>query len=81
VIDNSFVVLSIQMMSVLQAIDYLGCQSRLAPHTLSVYNSIREIFPKFVEDQPKYKCMGKVKDFLENSDPVISFKATAFTNQ
>jgi histidine ammonia-lyase len=68
VIDNSFEVLSIQMMSIVQAIDYLGCQSRLAPITLSVYDSIRKIFPKFVEDHPKYKDQKKVKEFLEHSD-------------
>jgi histidine ammonia-lyase len=68
VIDNSFEVLSIQLMSIVQAIDYLGCQSRLAPVTLSVYDSIRKIFPKFVEDHPKYKDQRKVKEFLEHSD-------------
>ena len=33
VIDNSFEVLAIQMMTILQAIDYLDCQDRLAPAT------------------------------------------------
>ena len=74
VIDNSFVVLGIQTMTLLQAIDYLGCQDKLAPNTLSVYNNIRKIFPKFVEDNPKYKDLEKVKDFLEKTDPVISFR-------
>ena len=48
VIDNSFEVLAIQMMTVLQAIDYLGCVPRLSTQTLKVYKTIREIFPKFV---------------------------------
>src|ERR1700748_3668860 len=55
VIDNSFTVLSIQMMSILQAIDYLSCENKLSSATRSVYQSLRKIFPKFVEDQPKYK--------------------------
>src|SRR6202050_5133047 len=62
VIDNSFEVLSIQLMSVLQAIDYAGFQSKLAPVTLSVYDSVRKIFPKFVDDHPKYKEQQKVKE-------------------
>src|SRR5579859_2172963 len=37
VIDNSFTVLAIQLMSIGQAIDYANCRSRLAPLTLSVY--------------------------------------------
>ncbi|MES2810446.1 MAG: aromatic amino acid ammonia-lyase, partial [Bacteroidota bacterium] len=71
VIDNSFAVLAIQMMTVLQAIDYLKCQERLAPHTLSVYNAIRTFFPVFIEDTPKYKDVERVKQFLESNDPVI----------
>ena len=32
VIDNSFEVLAIQLMTILQAIDYLECADRLSPH-------------------------------------------------
>ena len=65
VIDNSFTVLAIQAMAVVQGIDYLGCQSRLAATTLSVYTGIRAVFPKFVDDAPKYKDLQKVKAFIE----------------
>jgi histidine ammonia-lyase len=75
VIDNSFAVLSIQLMTILQAIDYLNCQNKLAPHTLALYNTARDIFPKFIEDEPKYKDLEKVKNFLETTDPAIKFKA------
>jgi histidine ammonia-lyase len=75
VIDNSFQVLAIQLMSILQAIDYLECVNRLSPITKEVYSQVRTIFPKFIEDEPKYKDQEKVKRFLENSDPFISFKA------
>jgi histidine ammonia-lyase len=74
VIDNSFAVLGIQIMTILQAIDYLGCQDKLASDTLSVYNNVRKIFPKFIEDNPKYKDLEKVKEFLEKTDPFISFR-------
>src|SRR5690606_30449287 len=47
VIDNSFEVLAIQMMAVLQAIDYLGCVDRLSPKTQSLYTEVRSIFPAF----------------------------------
>ncbi|HEV3326231.1 MAG TPA: aromatic amino acid ammonia-lyase, partial [Puia sp.] len=70
VIDNSFEVLSIQLMSLAQAIDYAGCQSKLAPVTFAVYDNVRKIFPKFVEDHPKYKEQQKVKEFLEHSSPL-----------
>ncbi|MDB5016886.1 MAG: histidine ammonia-lyase [Mucilaginibacter sp.] len=74
VIDNSFAVLGIQLMTILQAIDYLDCQERLSAHTLALYNEVRKIFPKFIEDQPKYKEMENVRLFLETTDPAISFR-------
>jgi histidine ammonia-lyase len=71
VIDNAFAVLAIQLMTVLQAIDYLQCQGKLAPKTLALYNEVRAIFPKFIEDTPKYKDIERVKQFLEKSKPTI----------
>jgi histidine ammonia-lyase len=73
VIDNSFEVLAIQVMTIVQAIDYLDCVSNLSPPTRAAYTEIRKIFPKFIEDKPKYKDLEKVKNYFEISDPVISF--------
>ena len=70
VIDNSYEVLSIQLMSVLQAIDSVGCRQKLAPATGVVYDRVREIFPTFVDDHPKYKEQKKVKELLEQSSPL-----------
>ncbi len=61
VIDNSFEVLSIQMMTVLQAIDYAECADKLSPATKQVYTIIRKIFPKFVDDQARYGELRKIK--------------------
>jgi histidine ammonia-lyase len=73
VIDNSFEVLAIHLMTILQAIDYLECHDRLSGVSMSLYDKVREIFPKFIEDQPRYKEMAKVKDFLESSDHILAF--------
>ena len=77
VIDNSFEVLVIQMMTVLQAIDYLECTSKLSPITKNIYTEIRKIFPKFIEDKPKYEELQKIKTYFEKSDPVISFNTAS----
>ena len=77
VIDNSFEVLAIQMMTVLQAIDYLECVPRLSPVTKNVYNDVRAIFPKFIEDTHKYKDLVNVRQHLEKSDPVVSVVRSA----
>lgn len=72
VIDNCFEVLAIQMMSVLQAIDHLNCSNRLSSETNKVYSEIRNIFPKFIDDQPKYKDLLNVKNYFENTDSIHS---------
>jgi len=74
VIDNSFEVLAIQTMSLLQAIDYLKCDARLAPDTNAVYKAIRAIFPKFVDDAPRYKDIQNVKNYLETKEPAAVFE-------
>ena len=76
VIDNSFAVLGIQLMTILQAIDYLGCQEKLvAAYSLGLYREARKIFPKFIEDMLKYKDMEKVRVFLETTNPAIPFNS------
>ncbi|MDB5131339.1 MAG: histidine ammonia-lyase [Mucilaginibacter sp.] len=74
VIDNSFEVLAIHLMTILQAIDYLVCQDRLSATSRRVYDQVREIFPKFIQDEPKYKDLARVKIFLESSANLISSK-------
>nr|WP_221269029.1 aromatic amino acid ammonia-lyase [Mucilaginibacter sp. X5P1] len=73
VVDNSFEVLAIQLMTILQAIDYLECQDRLSSISRSLYDKARAIFPKFVQDQPKYKDLKNVKEFLESSEHIKAF--------
>jgi histidine ammonia-lyase len=72
VIDNSFEVLAIQMVAVLQAMDFLECTPRLSSHTLRVYKEIRKIFPKFIEDKPMYKELKQVKTYLEKAENIFS---------
>lgn len=79
IIDNSFQVLAIQTMTILQAIDYLDCAGRLSKKTHELYIEVRNIFPKFIEDSPKYKDIEKVKNFFENSGPLMPAKASAST--
>jgi histidine ammonia-lyase len=74
VIDNSFEVLAIHLMTILQAIDYLECHDRLSSTSMSLYDKVRAIFPKFIEDRPRYKEMARVKEFLKNSDHISAFE-------
>ncbi|HVV54606.1 MAG TPA: aromatic amino acid ammonia-lyase [Mucilaginibacter sp.] len=48
VIDNSFEVLAIHLVTILQAIDYLDCHDRLSSVSRSLYDKVRPVFPKFI---------------------------------
>ena len=69
VIDNAYEVISIQAMTLLQAVDYLSCQDKMSPKTKAVYEALRVIFPKFVEDGPLYRSLAKVRGWLEANTP------------
>jgi histidine ammonia-lyase len=64
VIDNAFQVQAIEMISLLQAIDYLNVKDKLSSITLNVYNTLREIVPVFIEDTPKYKEIKAITKYL-----------------
>ena len=65
VIENSFQVLAIHMMALVQAVDCLKIADRLAPATRELYNQVRELVPLFVEDTPKYKEIEAVMALLK----------------
>lgn len=71
VIDNSFEVLAIQAMTLLQAVDHLNCANRLSTQTNKVYSELRAIFPKFIEDKPKYQDLQQVKLYLETAELIF----------
>ncbi len=72
VIGNSFEVLAIQTMTILQAVDYLDCTGRMASATLGMYRELRAMFPVFADDKPRYKELEKIKKYFESADPVVS---------
>ncbi len=67
VVENSFQVMAILFMGIAQAIDCLGIQEQLSPRSRKVYDDIRTLFPVFKEDQPKYKEIERIIDYLKKS--------------
>ena len=65
VIENSFQVLSILYMGMVQAVDILKISDRLAPCTAQAYRDIRSFFPAFAEDTPKYEDIAAVSEWLK----------------
>ena len=67
VIENSFEVLAIELITIVQAIDYLKQKDQISSTTKKWYDDIRTIIPEFKEDQVMYPFVQKVKDYLINS--------------
>lgn len=65
VIENSYQVMAIHMMALVQAVDCLKIAHRLAPATRSLYDEVRAIVPLFIEDTPKYKEIEALIAFLK----------------
>ena len=72
VIDNSYQVLAIEMISILQAIDYLEIKERLSYYSLSKYLDLRQIVPKFTEDSIKYKDIQNIEQYIMENKPQFS---------
>ena len=65
VIENSYQVMAIHMMALVQAVDCLNIAEELSPATKELYNQVREIVPSFIEDTPKYEEIRKLITFLK----------------
>lgn len=64
VIENAFEVLAIELITIVQAIDYLGYKNEISSVTRKIYDDIRIIIPEFKEDQVMYPFVQKVKEYL-----------------
>jgi len=66
VIENAYEVIAIEMITVVQAIEYLGVQDKVSSKTKSMYDAVRKIVPAFKEDLIMYPYVNQVKDFINN---------------
>ena len=66
VIDNTYQVLAIELMTIIQSIDYLNIESRMSSFTADKYRQLRKIVPRFEEDTIKYIEIRNIKDYLCN---------------
>ena len=64
VIENSFEVLAIELITIVQAIDALEYSGKVSTVTKNMYNDVRKIIPTFKEDQVMYPFVQQVKEYL-----------------
>jgi histidine ammonia-lyase len=71
VIDNTFEVLSIQLVAIAQAIDIDGSYERLSSSSQKIYQMIREVVDKIEGDKPHYEQLSRLKSNLIQSKEVF----------
>jgi len=68
VIENAFEVMAIEIITVVQAIEYLKVQDRVSSKTRKMYDEIRKMVPAFSEDVIMYPYVNKVKEYINNTE-------------
>ncbi|MFA5417226.1 MAG: aromatic amino acid ammonia-lyase [Bacteroidales bacterium] len=69
-IDNTFEVLAIEFLAIIQAVDYLKIESKMGTLTSNLYHQLRQLVPVFTDDTPKYKELSALHQFLVNNEPI-----------
>lgn len=67
VIENAFEVVAIELITIVQAIEYLEVQNQVSSETKKMYQQIRAIVPVFKEDVVMYPYVNEVKEYLMNT--------------
>ncbi len=65
VIENSYQVMSVLFMALVQAVDCLEIEEKLSTESRAVYAEIPAFFPRFADDTPKYKEIAAMTEYLK----------------
>ncbi|MEP3837846.1 MAG: aromatic amino acid ammonia-lyase [Algibacter sp.] len=68
VIENAYEVIAIEMITIIQAIEYLKVQDKVSSNTKKMYDAIRNLVPVFSEDIVMYPYVNEVKAFIMNHE-------------
>ncbi len=68
IVENSYQVMSILFMALVQAVDCLEIDEKLSPQSHAVYSEIRAFFPRFSDDTPKYKEIATMTEYLKKGN-------------
>ncbi len=69
VIDNTYHVMAIHMITILQAIDYLKFKPKLSVYSRKKFEELRRIVPKFTEDTTKYQDIRNIRKYISEHKP------------
>jgi len=67
VIENTFEVLAVELITIVQALRYLDFKEKLSSATKVKYEILDKLIPEIKEDQPLYKTQEKIKEYIRNN--------------
>jgi len=65
VIENAFIVLAIELITLAQGVDFLNSQARLSSSSRQLYDNLRKIFPAIKKDRELIAQLAEVVKFVE----------------
>ena len=67
VIENAFEVLSVELITIVQALRYLDFKEKLSSATKTKFEILDKLIPEIKEDQPLYKTQQKIKEYIRSN--------------
>lgn len=64
VVDNAFQVVAVELIALLQAVDYLKIEDKLSSKTKKIYRDLRSLVPVFIADTPKFEEIDRVYHYI-----------------
>jgi histidine ammonia-lyase len=74
VIENSFEVLSVHALAIIQAISFKNYEDRLSPATKWMFDELSQLAPSFKEDEPSSERLYKIKHWLMETEVGANMK-------
>jgi histidine ammonia-lyase len=71
IVENTFEVLAVELLALMEAIDYLGKANQLSDRPKQMYQEARKICHKIEDDLPRYKDLAMLKTYLKTNSPKI----------
>lgn len=68
VIDNAYEVISVELVTIMQALYHLDFNGKLSSKTAQLFSEFKTFIPRIVEDKPMYQLLAEVKSYLKNTD-------------
>jgi histidine ammonia-lyase len=67
IIENSYEIMSVHLVTLLQAVDYLKIEDKMSTFTQGLYHKLRAVVPVFTEDKFMSPEIRKMNDYISQN--------------